>query len=169
MSSHSVHRWAKAYREQGPEGLLAKQRPGTKPRISPVVKKRIVNVKKAHPEYGARRIADVLKRIFLMSASASSVHKTLSDAGMTTKTKPKPVKNPSKPRFFERSTPNQMWQSDIMTFPAGGAKCLSDRLYRRLFSPLHHQSGALSQPDRQPLCWRPTAGGLPNTVCPGRC
>ena len=120
VSSHSVHRWAKAYREQGPEGLLAKQRPGTKPRISPVVKKRIVNVKKAHPEYGARRIADVLKRIFLMSASASSVHKTLSDAGMTTKTKPKPVKNPSKPRFFERSTPNQMWQSDIMTFRLAG-------------------------------------------------
>jgi len=120
VSHHSVTRWAKAYREQGPDGLLAKQRPGAKPKISPVVKKRIVKVKKSHPEYGARRIADVLKRIFLMSASASSVHKTLSDAGMTAKAKPKPVKNPSKPRFFERSRPNQLWQSDIMTFRLAG-------------------------------------------------
>ena len=81
VSHHSVHRWARAYREQGPEGLLAKQHPGAKPKISSAVKKRIVKVKKSHPEYGARRIADVLKRIFLMSASASSVHKTLSDGG----------------------------------------------------------------------------------------
>jgi transposase InsO family protein len=120
VSHHSVHRWARAYREQGPEGLLAKQHPGAKPKISSAVKKRIVKVKKKHPEYGARRIADVLKRIFLMSASASSVHKTLSDAGMTEKAKPKPVKNPSKPRFFERSRPNQLWQSDIMTFRLAG-------------------------------------------------
>jgi len=120
VSHHSVTRWAKAYREQGPDGLLARQRPGAKPKISPAVKKRIVKVKKSHPEYGARRIADVLKRIFLLSASASSVHKTLSDAGMTEKIKPKPVKNLSKPRFFERSRPNQLWQSDIMTFRLAG-------------------------------------------------
>ena len=105
VSHHSVTRWARAYREQGPEGLLAKQRPGTKPRISPIVKKRIVKVKKSHPEYGARRIADVLKRIFLISASASSVHKTLSDAGMTTKTKPKPVKKPFQAAVFRALDP----------------------------------------------------------------
>jgi hypothetical protein len=28
----------------------------------------------------------------------------------------KPKRNPPKPRFFERSTPNQLWQSDIFTF-----------------------------------------------------
>ena len=32
----------------------------------------------------------------------------------------KPVKNAAKPRFFERSRPNQLWQSDIMTFRLGG-------------------------------------------------
>jgi len=31
------------------------------------------------------------------------------------KARHKPVKNPTKPRFFERSRPNQLWQSDIMT------------------------------------------------------
>jgi hypothetical protein len=48
------------------------------------------------------------------------VHKALSDEGLTQKRKSKPVKNPNKPRFFERSRPNQLWQSDIMTFRLAG-------------------------------------------------
>ncbi len=120
VSRHSVQRWVKVYREKGAQGLVAKARSGAKPKMAPSVKKRIVKVKQAHPEYGARRIADVLKRIFLMPASASSVHRTLSDAGMAAKAKAKRVKNPSKPRFFERSRPNQLWQSDIMTFRLAG-------------------------------------------------
>ena len=73
-------------------------------------------VKQAHPEYGPRRIADVLKRFFMIPTSPSTVHKALSQKGMVNKARRKPVKNPPKPRFFERSRPNQLWQSDIMTF-----------------------------------------------------
>lgn len=92
----------------------------SKPKLSGSVKHQIVGIKKKHPEYGPRRIADVLKRFFLVPASATSVHKTLSEEGLTKKAKSKPVKNPSKPRFFERSRPNQLWQSDIMTFRLAG-------------------------------------------------
>ena len=120
VSNHSVHRWAKAYRQQGAEGLVAKLPPGAKPKLTVAVKNQIVGLKKSHPEYGPWRIAAVLKRFFLVSASATSVHKTLSDEGLTKKAKSKPVKNPAKPRFFERSRPNQLWQSDIMTFRLGG-------------------------------------------------
>jgi transposase InsO family protein len=120
VSSHSVQRWVKAYREQGSQGLIAKPRTGAKPKLNETVKRRIVGMKKKHPEYGPRRIADVLKRFFLVPASASSIHKALSDEGLTKKAKPKPVKNPAKPRFFERSRPNQLWQSDIMTFRLAG-------------------------------------------------
>lgn len=120
VSGHSVVRWVKAYREQGTEGLIAKPRTGLKSKLNKTVKDRIVKMKKKHPEYGPRRIADVLKRFFLISASATSVHKTLSDEGLTKKAKPKRVKNPAKPRFFERSRPNQLWQSDIMTFRLAG-------------------------------------------------
>ena len=69
VSSHSVNRWAKAYREQGTEGLVVKLGTKTKPRMTEEVKGRILGVKKKHPEYGPRRIADVLKRFFLVSAS----------------------------------------------------------------------------------------------------
>ena len=120
VSGHSVVRWVKAYREQGTEGLIAKPRTGLKSKLNKTVEDRIVKMKKKHPEYGPRRIADVLKRFFLISASATSVHKTLSDEGLTKKAKPKRVKNPAKPRFFERSRPNQLWQSDIMTFRLAG-------------------------------------------------
>ena len=116
VSNHSVHRCAKAYRQQGAEVLVSKLPPGARPKLTEAVKKRIVGVKMYHPEYGPRRIAAVLKRFFLVRASATSVHKTLSDEGLTKKAKPKPVKNPSKPLFFERSRPNQLCQSDIMTF-----------------------------------------------------
>ena len=120
VSSHSVIRWVKAYRERGSQGLVAKPRSGAKPKLNESVKQQIVGMKKKHPEYGPRRITDVLKRFFLVSASATSVHKTLADEGLTKKAKSKRVKNPAKPRFFERSRPNQLWQSDIMTFRLAG-------------------------------------------------
>jgi hypothetical protein len=50
-----------------------------------------VELKKAHPEHGPRRISDVLKRFFLIKTSTSSVQKTLSDNGLTNKAKRKPL------------------------------------------------------------------------------
>ena len=120
ISTHSVRRWVNAYRRGGVQGLEPKPRPGGKPSVKPDVKKRMVAVKKAHPEYGPRRIADFLKRFFLIPTSQSTVHKTLSEKGLVNKARRKPVKNPPKPRFFERSRPNQLWQSDIMTFRLAG-------------------------------------------------
>jgi transposase InsO family protein len=95
VSGHSIQRWVRAYRDRGAEGLEPKR-------------------------YGPRRIADVLKRFFLIPTSQATVHKTLSEQGLVKKAKRKAAKNPSKPRFFERSRPNQLWQSDIMTFRLAG-------------------------------------------------
>jgi len=120
ISRSAIRRWVRLYREGGVEGLEIKPRAGGNTRVTPEVRQRMVAVKKAHPEYGPRRIADVLKRFFLIPTSQSTVHKTLSEKGLVSKAKHKPVKNPSKPRFFERSRPNQLWQSDIMTFRLAG-------------------------------------------------
>jgi hypothetical protein len=62
----------------------------------------------------------VLKRFFLMRARPATVHKTLCERGLVDKARRKAVKNLPKPRFFERSRPNQLWQSDIMTFRLAG-------------------------------------------------
>ena len=121
ISTHSIQRWVKAYREGGADGLHPKPRSGGNARRVPAeVRQRAVDVKTRNPQYGPRRIADVLRRFFLMPASPSTVHRELSSRGLTDKARKKPVKNPSKPRFFERARPNQLWQSDIMTFRLAG-------------------------------------------------
>ena len=105
ISRTAIRRWVRAYRQYGFEGLEIKPRAGGTTRVTPDVRQRMVAVKQAHPEYGPRRIADVLKRFFLIPTSQSTVHKTLSEKGLVNTAKRKPVKNPSKPRFFERSPP----------------------------------------------------------------
>jgi hypothetical protein len=44
--------------------LVAKPRSGVKPKLNESVKQQIVGMKKKDPEYGPRRITDVLKRFF---------------------------------------------------------------------------------------------------------
>jgi transposase InsO family protein len=120
ISTHSIQRWTKAFRLKGAEGLVPKCSVSGKRRVADEVRQQAVAVKADHPEYGPRRITDVLKRFFLMRTSASTIHKTLAERGLVRKNPVKPGKNPSKPRFFERSRPNQLWQSDILTIRLGG-------------------------------------------------
>jgi len=68
-----------------------------------------------HPEAGARRIRDELKRDQNVGVSAETVRRVVNDAGLAN---PK-VQAKSKPpqiRRFERELPNAMWQIDIFTF-----------------------------------------------------
>jgi len=121
ISQYSVSRWVKLYREQGEDGLKPKvRRSSGRTKLAAGVADKIVELKKSHPTHGPRRISDILKRFFLIRTSPSTVHRTLAAKGMTARAKRKPVKNPPKPRFFERSRPNQLWQSDIMTFRLAG-------------------------------------------------
>jgi len=120
ISDFSVHRWSRLYREHGEQGLRNRQRKSSPTKVPAAVTQHIVDLKKENPGFGVKRISDVLKRFFLLKASPSTVRRTLRDQGLTTPAKKKPKKNPAKPRFFERATPNQMWQSDILTFRLAG-------------------------------------------------
>jgi len=120
ISTHSIQRWVKAFRLHGAVGLEPKRAVSRKSRVADEVRQQAVAVKREHPEYGPRRITDVLKRFFLMRTSPATVHKTLAERGLVKKAPVKPEKNPSKPRFFERARPNQLWQSDILTIRLGG-------------------------------------------------
>jgi transposase InsO family protein len=120
ISDHSVYHWSKRYRQHGEQGLLNKAHQPAGSKLPAAVTHRIVDLKKEHPEYGIRRITDVLKRFFWVKTSPATVRRTLRDQGLSTKVKKKPKRNPAKPRFFERARPNQMWQSDILTFRLAG-------------------------------------------------
>lgn len=116
----TLYKWAHRYRAYGDEGLRDQIRSWAQGRNSPGIKEKIVELKQNNPDFGSRRISDILKRFFLIKASSSTVHTTLSEANLTTPAKARLKRNPGKPRFFERATPNQLWQSDICTFRLGG-------------------------------------------------
>lgn len=120
ISKSTLGHWIRTYRELGEDGLKPAPRRRLKSGTSTQVKTTAVKIKKKHPEYGQRRIADLMKRFFFIKTSPKTVGKALSEEGLTQQTKKKPKRNPQKPRFFERSTPNQLWQSDIMTFRLAG-------------------------------------------------
>lgn len=120
ISEYSVYRWGKRYRHYGAAGLVNQPRSGGGSKIPAAVTQSIVDLKKENPSRGARRISDILRRFFMVGASASTVQRTLKAQGLTQPVKRKRQKNPSKPRFFERARPNQLWQSDIMTFRLAG-------------------------------------------------
>ena len=120
IAESSVGRWARQYRRYGEQGLQPKSRTASRAGLSIDVREKIIDLKQSNPSYGTRRISDILKRFFLIRTSTSTVRKALSEEGLIKKPKSKPRKNPSKPRFFERSRPNQLWQSDIMTFRLAG-------------------------------------------------
>jgi transposase len=100
ISTHSIQRWVRAFRLHGAEGLEVKRPVTRRSRVSDEVRQQALEVKREHPEYGPRRITDVLKRFFLMRTSPATVHKTLAEQGLVKKAPVKAEKNPSKPRFF---------------------------------------------------------------------
>ena len=120
ISQDSVYRWAKRYRLYGQRGLVNQARGKSVAKTPAAVTQSIIDLKKQDPARGPRRISDILKRFFLVKASPSTVQRTLHEQGLTQPVKKRRKKNPAKPRFFERATPNQMWQSDILTFRLAG-------------------------------------------------
>ena len=119
LSSGTVGRWVRDYRREGEAGL-ARSHTGKGKGLPSPVRQKIVELKEANPLFGIKRISQVLKRAFFLSASPETVRKTLHDKSLI-KTPPKKRQhNITRPRFFERSVPNQLWQTDIFTFRLGG-------------------------------------------------
>jgi transposase InsO family protein len=69
---------------------------------------------------GIQKISQLLRRVWFLPVSRETVRRRLHEQQLLKKRKPQPQRHPPQPRFFERSTPNQMWQTDIFTFRLGG-------------------------------------------------
>ena len=118
--SHDVVReWVRRYQRLGEAGLAPRPSgmPKGRAQLPPAVHTAILKVKADNPHFGVRRIAHWLRRVMFLPGSAETVRRTLKQHGVPTVKAPrKPKRNTPKPRFFERATPNQMWQADIFTF-----------------------------------------------------
>jgi transposase InsO family protein len=122
ISQSVLSGWIRRYRQQGEAGLqplIGGCKTGT-PKVAAAVKAQMVALKLQHPHFGVKRIAHLLRRMLFLPGSHETVRRTLHQHRLLPKAKKKIPRNPPKPRFFERATPNQMWQSDIFTFRLGG-------------------------------------------------
>jgi transposase InsO family protein len=120
-SKDVIRRWVRAYRERGEAGLQRRiVSEGSRRKLPGPVREKIVEIKKREPLFGVKRISHLLKRVFFLSASPETVRRTLRAESLIVPSKKRLQHNITRPRFFERSTPNQMWQSDIFTFRLGG-------------------------------------------------
>ena len=81
VGKSTLANWTKQYRELGPECFKINNRKATekKPTLSeaPVVREKIIEIKKEYPVFGIQRISDLLKRVFFLKASPETVRKTL--------------------------------------------------------------------------------------------
>jgi len=115
-----AQRLGEAISEQGEVAFQSRDdRPG-RPQVSAARKKKAVELKKQNPGFGTKRISHLLRRMFFLKAGPETVRQTLRKQKLIERPAPKPKRNPAKPRFFERTTPNQMWQADIFSFAWAG-------------------------------------------------
>jgi transposase InsO family protein len=119
ISSAAVYKWTQRYRLQGEEALKSQSPGRRKARLPEPVRDKILELKKEEPARGIKRISQLLRRVFFLQASSETVRRTLTEEGLV-EPPSKPRRNLVRPRFFERATPNQMWQTDIFTFRLGG-------------------------------------------------
>ena len=120
-SQDVIRRWTRAYEERGEAGLRkGVVSAGNRGKLPGPVREKIVEIKKREPLFGVKRISHLLKRAFFLSASPETVRRTLGAESLIIPSRKKHQHNITRPRFFERTTPNQLWQSDIFTFRLGG-------------------------------------------------
>jgi len=112
--------WAKRYREQGEEGLRPRPPGGGRAQASAAAKQKAVELKRENPALGSRRISQLLRRLFFLKAGPETVRQALQEQKLIRRAPRRARRNPAKPRFFERTTPNQLWQADIFSFRLGG-------------------------------------------------
>lgn len=120
VSKSSLEHWLQAYRLGGEAGLQPPPRQERRPKLPPAISEKIRELKTEHPTFGIKRISQLLRRWFFLPASPETVRRHLHAAELMPESTPPKKRNLTRPRFFERATPNQMWQSDIFTFRLGG-------------------------------------------------
>jgi len=117
VTPHTLRGWVKLYEAHGARGLLFTRagRSGGHPPLSTAVTERIVAVKRAFPHFGFKRVRSFLGRFGGLKVSVGSVRKSVAAAGLPATPGPA-ARRRKRIRFFERSSPGALWQSDWTSF-----------------------------------------------------
>jgi len=116
LSPQRLGAWRRRFLEYGPAGLEDAKKGAPKgSRLPEPTRRAILLMKENHPEWGVDRLHDMLLRTDGFKASAGAITRVLKEEGYEAEYLPT-KRHPDKVRRFERSRPNQMWQSDLFTF-----------------------------------------------------
>jgi transposase InsO family protein len=122
VSSFSIYKWGKIYRDRGEAGLteMTRGRPGPKPKPVPdSLVQEIVQTKRKFSWFGITRLTRWLRRSKLLPVTENQVEKTLHQVRLVKRKPKKRRKRAQAVRFFERAEPNQLWQVDITMWTTG--------------------------------------------------
>jgi transposase InsO family protein len=115
VSRQSVHSWLARYEGGGLEGLADRShRPETCPhQMSPQVEARVLELRRVHRSWGARRIAFELERAGVAPVpSESGIYRALVRSGLIEPSARRRRKEQW--RRWERGVPNELWQMDVV-------------------------------------------------------
>jgi transposase InsO family protein len=125
VSRQSVYTWRDKYAAAGIDGLHdASRRPRTSPtRLPPETEALVCELRRAHPRWGARRIAyEAARRGMERAPSRATVHRVLERNGLVV---PQAQRHKRKYKRWQRETPMALWQLDLVggIYLADGREC----------------------------------------------
>ena len=127
----TLRRWVRAYRSQGEAGLSSTS--GGKGRSLPSpVRQKILELKQGNPLFGIKRISQVLRRAFFLSASPETVRKTLHESSLIKPPRKKRQRNICPAPVFRTVNAESDVADGHFHVSSWWAVCLPYRLYRRL-------------------------------------
>jgi len=121
ISRASFYRYRRRYLQEGAPGLEPRSR---RPRFSPgqiesVLEARIVELRRRHPRWGARRIHAELRRAGTEPPAVSTIHRALQRNRLVA---PQPPRQPKASKRFERELANDLWQIDATQLRLAGGE-----------------------------------------------
>jgi transposase InsO family protein len=126
-----LYRYRRRYLEEGAAGLTPRsRRPRSSPaQIEPALEARIVELRRRHRRWGARRIHAELRRAGIEPPAVATIHRALRRNHLVA---PQPPRRPKASKRFEREVANDLWQIDGTEValasgePAWVVDCLDD-------------------------------------------
>jgi transposase InsO family protein/transposase-like protein len=143
IDSKTLGQWNKIYKSEGPKGLMdgviypTKETPEKRGRkgTPQMLKEKVIEVKKRLPDYGLKKLRDVLSRFEGISIAPNTIKKVLVENDLYVAPEVPPKKDVKQHiTRFERATPMQLWQSDITSFVL---KRTGQRVYLVVFKDDH--------------------------------
>lgn len=144
--------WLKRYRECSRLSELGEKsrRPQRSPhRTSEHLEQRVVALRKKYPDWGAKKLRELLKREDIHLARIT-VHRIIARHGLIEE----PDRHRPAPQRFEREAPNQLWQMDFKGMPEARKPCLPLVIlddHSRYLTGLFALDGTRAEPVRDSL------------------